>query len=482
MLWACVVLALFPLALLAAGQAPPAVFIRRDESGALQLVDGNVTVAVRDAVVRAELSAAVSTQRSEISFLAASVFALDLDVTAALSAQRSELSSLAAAVSAMRAVATTTPATTTTTRTTTTTTTTTTTMRTLSFTTTIRTLDSIGEVGYYSSLQLTAAGNPVVSYHDGSNSDLKLAVCGDATCASTPTIRTLASSGNVGLSTSLQLTAAGHPVVSFYDDTNDDLKVALCLDSTCTAAPIIRTLDSNGTVGTFTSLQLTAAGNPVVSYFDFTNGNLKLAVCLDATCANVTIRTLDSTGTVGEYTSLQLTATGNAVVSYFDATNTDLKLALCGDPACTSANITLRTLDSNGTVGVYTSLQLTAAGNPIVSYYDAFNANLKLAVCSDPLCAAPPTIRTVDSPGAVGQFSSLQLRGGNPVISYAGDPLDLKLAVCGDATCSAPPTIRTLTNSGITSMYTSLRLTAAGNAVISYFDSMDANLKLIVVS
>jgi cytochrome bd-type quinol oxidase subunit 1 len=107
-MWACAVVASALLVLQAAGQAqaPATVAIRRDESGALQLVDGNVTVAIKDAVVRAELSAAVSAQRSELAFLTATLSALRLNLTAALSAQRLELSSLRSTLGAEAATTT----------------------------------------------------------------------------------------------------------------------------------------------------------------------------------------------------------------------------------------------------------------------------------------------------------------------------------------------------------------------------------------
>ena len=268
-------------------------------------------------------------------------------------------------------------------------------------------------VGRYTSLALTSSNLPVISYYANTNGDLKLAVCNDAACTS-PTISTLDSPGNVGEYTSIAVTSSNFPVISYYDR-NGDLKLAVCTNAACTS-PTISTLDSAGSVGTWTSLALTSSNLPVISYFDATNQNLKLAVCNDATCTSPTISTLDSTGTVWGYTSIAVTSSNLPVISYYDGTNGDLKLAVCNDAPCTSPAIS--TLDSTGSVGTSTSIALTSSNLPVISYGDGTNGDLKLAVCTDAACTSP-TISTLDSAGYVGAYTSIAVTSSNlPVISY----------------------------------------------------------------
>jgi hypothetical protein len=282
---------------------------------------------------------------------------------------------------------------------------------------------------------------------------------------------------SVGQYSSLALTSSNLPVISYYDETDYDLKLAVCNDAAC-MSPTISTIDSAGDVGQYSSLALTSSNLPVISYYDATNENLKLAVCSNAACTSPTISTIDSAGNVGMYTSLAVTSSNVPVISYHDETNGDLKLAVCSNPTCSSAVIS--TLDSTGVVGIYTSIAVTASNLPVISYQDFTYGDLKLAVCTNTACTSP-IISTIDSTDFAGLHTSIALTSSNlPVISYTelfnGD---LKLAVCSDAACTSP-TITTLDSTGLVGYFTSVAVTPSNLPIISYTDATNYALKLAV--
>jgi 20S proteasome alpha/beta subunit len=342
------------------------------------------------------------------------------------------------------------------------------------------TIDSADSVGLRSSIAVGDNGYPIISYYDATNADLKVAACTAADCTGTPTVTTIDSADDVGVHTSIAIGDNGYPVISYYDTTNADLKVAACTTADCTGTPTITIIDSADDVGWYLSIAIGNNGNPVISYHDVTNADLKVAACTAADCTGTpTVTIIDSTDGVGGYTSIAIGGNGNPVISYWDVTNDDLKVAACITADC-SGTPTVTTIDSIGDVGTYTSIAIGDNGYPVISYQDLTNDDLKVAACITADCSGTPTVTTVDSDGDVGTYTSIAIgNNGYPVISYYDATNDdLKVAACSNADCSDTPTIATVDSDGDVGSYTSMAIGNNGNPVISYYDATNSALKM----
>src|SRR6267142_880026 len=102
----------------------------------------------------------------------------------------------------------------------------------------------------------------------------------------------------------------------------------------------LTSLDGSGNVGQYSSVTIGTDGLALISYYDATNGDLKVAHCSNVACTSATLTTVDRAGDVGQYSSVTIGADGLGLISYYDATNGDLKVAHCSDSACTDATRT----------------------------------------------------------------------------------------------------------------------------------------------
>jgi hypothetical protein len=320
----------------------------------------------------------------------------------------------------------------------------------------IETVDSEGDVGRFSSIALDSTGNPHISYYDQTNYDLKYAKWTGTEWS----IETVDSEGDVGSHSSIALDSAGNPHISYFDYTNENLKYAKWTGTEWS----IETVDSEKTVGWCTSIAVDSAGNPHISYFDHTNVDLKYAKWTGTEWA---IQTVDPE-VVGWFTSIAVDSAGNPHISYLDYTNGDLKYA-----KWTGIEWAIQTVDPE--VGSwytsYTSIAVDSAGNPHISYLDYTNGDLKYAKWT----GIEWTIQTVDSEGDVGWFTSIAVdSAGNPHISYfdyTND--DLKYAKWTGTEWA----IQTVDLEGDVGRYTSIAVDSTGNPHISYIDGSNYDLK-----
>ena len=238
----------------------------------------------------------------------------------------------------------------------------------------------------------------------------------------------------------------------------------------------IAAIDSSGNVGQYTSLAIGSDGFARISYYDATNRTLKFAQCTNVNCSTNILTTIDATSNnVGLYTSLALGSDGFARISYYDAFNNDLKFARCTDDNCSSPILTA--IDTVGDVGQYTSLALGSDGFARISYYDVTGKDLKFVHCTNNDCTTK-NISIIESSGTVGQYTSLALGpdGFARISYYRVTSNELKFTRCTDDNCSSP-IIAIVDTAGDVGQYSSMALGSDGFARISYYDNTANDLK-----
>ena len=222
----------------------------------------------------------------------------------------------------------------------------------------------------------------------------------------TATVRT-----NVGSFASLGLDSDRKPHISYYDFTNDNLRHAWKEGNTWHHENV----DTGDNVGWFTSIAVDNDDRIHISYFDVTDGDLKYARYAGGSWS---IRTLDHSGPgkAGMFTSLALEVSGKpgvfythggvGAVKYIHASSSNA--SNWSDPSY--VNYYFRD------VGQATSLALNATGVPFISYLDAFAGVLKFARSYGPVWYRN-NVRTDDL--NTGLYSSIDLSGEySPRIAY----------------------------------------------------------------
>ncbi len=342
----------------------------------------------------------------------------------------------------------------------------------------VHTVDAAGTVGRYSSVRIGTDGLPIISYSNAAG-ELRIAHCVDVECAGAAQIRIVDDENGAGRWTSLAIGNDGYAVVSYQETFNDDLKVAHCENTTCSSwGTLYADPDLDAAVGEHTSIAITPGGLPIISYYDVTNKELRVAACESVICAVPTKTAIDTSGDAGKYSSIGIGVDSLALVSYFDDATDDLRVAHCSNAACTAA--TSSPIDTTGSVGDYTAILAGYSDYAFIAYRDITNGSLKAARCADLACTSASSTTTVDeAANDVGRFVAVAHgQNGKPLISY-WDLTNglLKLARCRNEDCTEAR-VSALAYGGTLGGYTSIAVDAKGHPVISFYDAVDGDLRV----
>lgn len=261
--------------------------------------------------------------------------------------------------------------------------------------------------------------------------------------------------------------------------------------------PSITTLDTGGypgaNVGSVSSLQLDASGNPVVAYHEWgePGGRTRVAHCNDPNCdgGDESIVLLSDQHAAGR-APLQLDATGHPVLvseEYdFSAANPWLNVVHCNDANCAGDNESTTSVGYS-TRAVNPAIVLDADGYPVISYFSQTGLGRNLLHCDDPNCAGEIA---GNEGGAAGVFASGY--GGSVALDAAGNPVesfysvdssshlrDLQIRHCGNPACTSGGSFTSPASAQPgydASATTSLTLDSAGNPVVLFFGNNTWNV------
>lgn len=196
---------------------------------------------------------------------------------------------------------------------------------------------------------------------------------------------------------SLSLDEEDNPHISYYDELHKDLKYAHYNGQYWETG----TVDEDGDVGEYNSMTVDSLNQPHIAYYG--NGDLKYAH-YDGFKWELSI--VDSEGDVGKGASLAMDENDQPHISYFDNTNQNLKYAHHD-----GTTWKIKSFDYDGSS--YISIALNSYGDPYISYYEVFDLK----------CVYYNGINwhnmVVDEEGEVGLWNDIVIDSSNrPHISY----------------------------------------------------------------
>lgn len=259
---------------------------------------------------------------------------------------------------------------------------------------------------------------------------------------------------HVGQYTSTALASDGFVRISYYDKTNGDLKLAT---QTGKSRWEIETVDSSGNVGGWTSLVL-ENDLPRIAYYDYDNGDLLFAA---KTAAGTWNRIPVDAGEwdAGRFASLASDGNGGLAIAYYDATYQDL-----GYVTGTAEGFgNTEWLDMSGDVGRWPSLAFDL-GSPRIAYQDETNQDLKLIRKDGD---APWQKEVVDAGDYVGADSSLVIdpTGAMTIVYFDGLDNDVLAAKWNGQEWE----LSKVAEAGATGYYNNLVLDASNDPVVGWY-------------
>ncbi len=349
-------------------------------------------------------------------------------------------------------------------------------------------VDQANDVGRYTSLAIGPDGRRHITYFDNTNRNLKYASCAGNCAVAGSWSKGVVDNADVGAGSSLEIGADGRRYVTYADLGNNRLKFATCPPASSCTAPadwVRATIDPDGLAGLWSALAVSQDGAKEVAYLGKTGstGDLRYAVCQSGCgqAANWFRVVLDQIGPSfgGGTPTLAIGGDGRRHITYYHRGKEELRYATCVSN-CTNASMWVRSIIDTD-AGLHSSFVLAGPfGLRHVSYYDAVQGNLEYARCGSNCGSAINWKKvTVASSGDIGLYPSLAVEPNNRVhlTFYGATGSALYYATCATNCFVASSWSKSVLDGSFSAVgeYPSLAV-QAGVAEVSYYDRTNGNL------
>lgn len=303
------------------------------------------------------------------------------------------------------------------------------------------------DLGQYTSIANMANGDLVISYYDATHTALRMYRCWGADCAFGSHTEVYdgdnyeqpgENRSDVGTFSSITVGTDNVPILAAYHNRPGafkELAVVHCGTEFC-SAPDYNYVDNDIWIdaGEYTAIEIGNDGLPVISYFNGSQGRLRVAHCADTHCSTMVGKDIDSVPVVGSKIGLNARmAIGNTgpVIAYrrYDGSTNNTGVAICADAACNSVTKFI----VGGSASNY-SVAIGANSFPVISYDSG--ASVLGLLCANDTCSSRSVATLANSTSTPRQDLTIDADG-HPVLShYNWSSKDLYMTHCNDEACS----------------------------------------------
>lgn len=297
-------------------------------------------------------------------------------------------------------------------------------------------LDSNGETYASISSAIGADARPAICYSNTHNNDLKVLKCGNPGCSSGNTVFVVDSSGNSGIGSSIQIGTDGFPIVAYprLSEITDawELVVLKCGNAECSSGNNYSIADASDEINV--SMALGMDGLPIIAYYEMSGQKLKVIKCGDDKCSSSNkISVVDTAGDpAATGTSIAIGKDGFPIIGYNELVSRGIEVIKCGDEDCSRNNV--KSIIAPNNTQEPPSIAVGVDGLPTLVYVTENIGEVRIVKCGNRECSGSNSSRSIETNGLAPQV--LMGSNGYSLVLFSNLGGKTKLESCQSVSCN----------------------------------------------